>query len=203
MVTYRLKTILIFALEFIHSNINLITPFITVHSCETQVEKTAFVHVSQFPLMVQVFTVRTLLTTHHILHISISIPLSLQEKESIWPKLTPGPNRWMCVLNIPEVYCSYKPPPGFCARWSLKTWILSETCKHCLWSDTNYSVWLSDFKWRKNIKHRKSSVGGVKRTFVWVIELENVGSGGVIRQHHHPSSHTHLLTGAGLILWQT
>lgn len=83
MVTYRLKTILIFALEFIHSNINLITPFITVHSCETQVEKTAFVHVSQFPLMVQVFTVRTLLTTHHILHISISIPLSLQEKESI------------------------------------------------------------------------------------------------------------------------
>lgn len=47
------------------------------------------------------------------------------------------------------------------------------------------------------------AVGGVKRTFVWVVELEDVGSGRVVWQHHHPSSNTHLLTGAGFILWQT
>lgn len=41
---------------------------------------------------------------------------------------------------------------------------------------------------------------GVKLTFVWVIELEDVGSGRVIWQHHHPPSNRHLLTGAGLIL---
>lgn len=35
-------------------------------------------------------------------------------------------------LLVTEVYCSYKPLPGFCARWSLKTWILFGTCKHCL-----------------------------------------------------------------------
>lgn len=106
------------------------------------------------------------------------------------------------VLNIPEVYCFYKPLPGFCARWLLKTWILSGTCKHCLWSDTNRFVKLSEFKWRRK-KPSRSSVGGVRLTFVWVIELEDVGSGRVVWQHHHPSSNTHLLTGAGLVLWQT
>lgn len=35
-------------------------------------------------------------------------------------------------LLVSEVYCFCKPPPGFCARWSLKTWILSGTCKHFL-----------------------------------------------------------------------
>lgn len=45
-----------------------------------------------------------------------------------------------------------------------------------------------------------SYVVGATLTFVWIIELEDVGPGWVVWQHHHPSSHTHLLTGAGLIL---
>lgn len=51
-------------------------------------------------------------------------------------------------------------------------------------------------------ENSRGSVGGVKLTFVWVIELEDVGSGRVIWQHHHPPSDTYLLTGTGLILWQ-
>lgn len=81
----------------------------------------------------------------------------------IWPKGACGPNR-VCMLNLPEVCCSYKPLPDFCARWSLKTWILSETCKHCLWRDTNGFVRLSASmviisKWRK-----KKTVGAL---LVW------------------------------------
>lgn len=51
-------------------------------------------------------------------------------------------------------------------------------------------------------ENSRGPVGGVKLTFVWVIELEDVGSGRVIWQHHHPPSDTYLLTGTGLILWQ-
>lgn len=51
-------------------------------------------------------------------------------------------------------------------------------------------------------ENSRGSVGSVKLTFVWVIELEDVGSGRVIWQHHHPPSDTYLLTGTGLILWQ-
>lgn len=51
-------------------------------------------------------------------------------------------------------------------------------------------------------KQSSCSLGGARLTFVWVIELEDVGSRRVIWQHHHPSSNTHLLTGAGLVLRQ-
>lgn len=51
-------------------------------------------------------------------------------------------------------------------------------------------------------KQSSCSLGGARLTFVWVIELEDVGSRRVIWQHHHPSSNTHLLAGAGLVLRQ-
>lgn len=38
------------------------------------------------------------------------------------------------------------------------------------------------------------------QTSVWVAELEDVEPGGIIWEQHHPTSNTHLLTGAGLVL---
>lgn len=59
----------------------------------------------------------------------------------------------VCVLKVPEVYCFYKPLPGFCARWLLKTWILSGTCKHCLLSETNFFLipWISKTRKTKQL----------------------------------------------------
>ena len=39
-----------------------------------------------------------------------------------------------------------------------------------------------------------------RQTFVWVPELEDVQPGGIFWKQHHPASHAHLLTGAGLVL---
>ncbi len=121
-------------------------------------------------------------------------------RKNINPKTDPWSKQTSVRDDIPEVCCFDKPPPGFCARWSLKTWILSGTCKHFLLGDTNCFVWLSEQKQKQT--NSRCSVG-VTLTFVWVIELEDVGPGRVIWQHHHPSVNTHPLTGAGLVLRRT
>ncbi len=159
------------------------------HSSETQVEK----RVSQF--LVTKYLWLELCWPHIIYCIFPFLFICLFRKKScfICPKLTHGPHRWRCVLNIPEVYCSYKPPPGFCARWSLKTWILSETCKHCLWSDTNCSVWLSEFKWRKNKNTARALLvgwsGPLSGSLSWKM-LGLAGSSGSTTIH--PVTHTFL-----------
>ena len=46
-------------------------------------------------------------------------------------------------------------------------------------------------------------MGRKVETFVRIVELENVGSGWVVRQNGDPSRDTHLFTGSGLVLLST
>jgi hypothetical protein len=53
------------------------------------------------------------------------------------------------------------------------------------------------------LKYTNKIMGRKVETFVRIVELENVGSGWVVRQNGDPSRDTHLFTGSGLVLLST
>lgn len=132
---------------------------------------------------------------YHMLYINISIDPSLQEKKLF--HLTECVCRTYLRSTAPtSLFQVFVPDdrwkPGSCLE------LVNIACELTQMALCDYLI-IND--------GQRETTGalfcGVTLTFVWVVELEDVGSGWVIWQHHHPSSHAHLLTEVGFILWQT